>query len=65
MALAHLSREGIVREWKAEIWQDKMMVCRVIGYSEDDVRNEIGHYVMQYAQDGPLEVRIKPPRKRS
>lgn len=40
------------------------MVCRVIGETEDDVRNEIQHYALQYAQDGPIEIRIKP-RKRS
>jgi hypothetical protein len=54
-----------MHEWKAEIWQDKMMVVRVTGETEADVRNEINHYAVQYAQDGPLEIRVKPPRKRT
>lgn len=54
-----------MREWKAEIWQDKMMVCRVMGETEDDVKNEIRHYAAQYAQDGPLEIRISPPPNKS
>jgi hypothetical protein len=36
-----------------------------MGETEDDVRNEIGHYAMQYAQDGPIEIKVTSPRKRT
>jgi hypothetical protein len=41
------------------------MVAQVIGDSEERVKGETAHYAMQYGQDGPVKIVIKPPRKRS
>lgn len=50
--------------WRAELWQDGMMVARVIGETRDDVEVQINHYAFMYSQDGPVKVKIKAVRKR-
>lgn len=51
--------------WRAELWQDGMMVAKVIGETKDDVTNEINHYAMMYSQDGPVKIKTKAVQQRS
>ena len=42
-----------------ELWQNGVMVATVTGRDLECVRNEAQHYMWQYEQDGPVEVRQK------
>lgn len=42
---------------RAEIWQDGLMVACVEHDDIEVVRREIANYAMQYAEDGPLEIK--------
>lgn len=48
--------------WGAELWQDGIMVASVSGPTEASVDREIQHYAMMYVQDGPVEIKFKPPK---
>jgi hypothetical protein len=50
--------------WRAELWQAEMMVAKVCGETENDVKNEINHYAVMYEADGPVSIIVKPPRGR-
>lgn len=52
-----------ISPWKAELWQDGMIVAKVEGSTEAAVDREIQHYAMMYAQDGPVEIKFKPPKR--
>ncbi len=52
-------------EWRAQLWQDGMVVAAVSGPDGESVQREIKHYAAQYEQDGPVRIRLIPPRKRS
>jgi len=49
--------------WGAELWQDGIRVAKVEGPTEASVDREIQHYAMVYAQDGPVEIKFKPPSR--
>lgn len=54
------------REFEYEVIQDGVVVASAWGRDHDRVLAEAANYVAQYAQDGPVELRIKPDkRKRS
>jgi hypothetical protein len=50
--------------WRAELWQGDLMVAKVCGETDCDVKNEINHYAMIYEKDGPVYIILKPPRGR-
>jgi hypothetical protein len=49
--------------WGAELWHAGIMVASVSGPTEASVDREIQHYVMICAQDGPIEIRFRPPTR--
>lgn len=44
--------------YRGEVWQGGMKVAAVEGKSYRRVNSETAHYAAQYAQDGPVEVRL-------
>lgn len=46
-------------EWMFEVWQDGLKVAAGSGPKEATIR-EANHYFMQYAEDGPCKVVVKP-----
>ncbi|HSV24659.1 MAG TPA: hypothetical protein VLJ17_16725 [Xanthobacteraceae bacterium] len=51
------------REYELEVWQSGLMVASVHGPDFDFVHGEAMHYALQYAQDGPVEIRGIPADK--
>jgi hypothetical protein len=49
-------------EWRARLWQDGMVVAAVSGPDGQRVEREILHYAVQYEKDGPVRVKIIPPK---
>jgi hypothetical protein len=49
--------------WGAELWQGGIMVASVSGPTEASVDREIQYYVTIYAEDGPVEIKFKPPTR--
>jgi hypothetical protein len=52
-----------IAPWKAELWQAGVIVAKVEGPTQAAIGREIQHYAMMYVQDGPVEVKIKPPAR--
>lgn len=46
-------------DYSFELWQDDIMVASVDSSNLKMARQEIMHYAMMYAQDGPCEIRGK------
>lgn len=46
-----------VKNYRAEVWQDGMMVASVEGPRKKEVLKDINHYAFMYMQDGPVEIR--------
>lgn len=44
--------------YRAEVWQDGVMVAAVEHINHLTVAREIMHYAYQYAQDGPVTVKL-------
>jgi hypothetical protein len=51
------SKSVMSKEYDFKIWQDGILVARVLGTNLDQVKYEVRHYVGQYIQDGMVEVR--------
>ena len=47
--------------FRAEIWQDGMMVAVIETPTYADMEREASHYAMMYGQDGPVEVFFSRP----
>lgn len=45
--------------WTGEVTQGGLCIASVSGADEEAVRREAFHYAVQYAQDGPVEVRFR------
>jgi uncharacterized protein (DUF427 family) len=52
------------REYEYQVIQDGVVVASAWGLDERRVLAEASHYAAQYAQDGPVELRIKPDRRK-
>jgi hypothetical protein len=52
-----------IMPWGAELWQAGIMVASVSGPTEASVDREIQHYARTHSQDGPIEIKFKPPTR--
>jgi hypothetical protein len=52
------------QEYEYQIVQDGIVVASAWGRNRARVLAEISHYAAQYAQDGPVELRMKPDRRK-
>lgn len=52
------------REYEYEVVQDGIVVASAWGRDRARVLAEASHYAAVYAQDGPVELRIKPDRRK-
>lgn len=52
------------QEYEYQVIQDGVVVASAWGQNRDRVLAEASHYAAQYAQDGPIELRIKPDHRK-
>ncbi len=52
------------QEYEYQVIQDGMVVASAWGRDHDRVLAEAAHYAAVYAQDGPVELRIKPDKRK-
>ena len=45
------------KSFRAEVWQDGMMMAAVEGRNRKHVERDILHYAMVYGQDGPVQIK--------
>ena len=50
------------KQWRAELWQEGVMMACVECRDKLDVEREIHHYALMYSQDGPVEIKWKGPK---
>ena len=49
--------------YTVEIWQSGMKVAAVFAETASEVLWAVAGYAAQYEQDGPVEIKVKNPRK--
>lgn len=50
------------KDFTIEIWQGGSMVASATAPDLKLARREASHYAMMYSQDGPVEIRERPPK---
>ncbi len=55
---------ALPQEYEFEVVQDGMVVASAWGRDKARVLAEASHYAAMYAQDGPVELRIKPDKRK-
>lgn len=56
--------KAMPQEYEYEVIQDGIVVASAWGRDKQRVLSEAMHYAMMYAQDGPVEVRMKPDKRK-
>lgn len=55
--------KATLQEYEYQVVQDGVVVASAWGRDRARVLAEVAHYAALYAQDGPVELRIKPDRR--